>query len=910
MKRTGTNGLPPGHSIPNGHLDGSIPRPTPTEPSLGTSIRTTEQSPPASTPGPQLDMAKPKTDSPQSIAMKRKWASGEMADVGRKAAETKRLNAERRLSAITPSDNSTPEPAFTSSAPVSGASKKSLGDYARQRDMATAQTPERWKPSQTPDTRASDSPSVAQSASPQPGTAEAALFEQRSWDTRPTILPPKKKARMSPEPTVPRVPVTPFAKSLLGRAYDMVPDQTGRLVHGFGALFPDGYAPLPDPNAKGPRWICPVKTCTHEKTYLKSHGWHFMTAHRTCLLNDNQDGTFSIEGYDPGLDAPMVVLREPAGGTALGRTTGVSTPARTVSNSNGTVVEESPALPNHGYQPYLDAPSGRSYMTYPDGAFTAGTIIPDGYERLLAAAEADKPCVCPIKHCLQGFQKREGLTIHFARMHGGRILNDNLDGTLTVLGHRDDDVRFQNISGTKHKDALVVRQSTMTLAEEKAAAANVANKELTKRLLHLTPSIPPTPVVQPSASPAPASSQAPGGLQSTIWHTKHYLTPANESNSIQDLEGGALEIWNYIRPYLSQFTECPDTAWIPDLIKLPKVRDIVWNEAYIDERGFVDKVSREIATMIIQLTGEVPERVCSCCRDGKGPYGECIVISSKAPIDARLKFYSCAACIYNGLGTRCTLKERNKRKAEEDLKNMARRQQQKQEPTEEQQDSPGVDLPLSSLTEEQCLDRVKALSAVRRSERVQVQAAQAQTSRTESPDDGNHEDIVMADEEEDMEAVPRPPASHPTRATRNNHTHNHARHPQPNPTPTSHLALEDWELAPGHIPSESSAPDQLPEAIFFSHSYLSAGRAVRMHPDVSVRNYVVNSGSSVRWPATEGMMRIVTVGAGKVKVRITGEEDVDVGPHGAFRVVPGRGCVVFNKLYGDAVLVVTEVADY
>ena len=49
-----------------------------------------------------------------------------------------------------------------------------------------------------------------------------------------------------------------------------------------------------------------------------------------------------------------------------------------------------------------------------DGNMTGGTIIPDGYERLLAKVEADKPCVCPIKHCLQGFQKREGLTIHFA----------------------------------------------------------------------------------------------------------------------------------------------------------------------------------------------------------------------------------------------------------------------------------------------------------------------------------------------------------------------------------------------------------------------------------------------------------------------------------------------------------------
>ena len=140
-------------------------------------------------------------------------------------------------------------------------------------------------------------------------------------------------------------------------------DQTGRLVHGFGALFPDGYAPLPDPDAKGPRWICPIRTCTHEKTYLKSHGKHFMTAHRTCLLNDNQDGTFSIVGYDPGQDAPKVVLRAPT--TATARAAAHVTLQQGVSEFNGSVIEELVPAPYDGYQAYLSAPSGRSYMMYP-----------------------------------------------------------------------------------------------------------------------------------------------------------------------------------------------------------------------------------------------------------------------------------------------------------------------------------------------------------------------------------------------------------------------------------------------------------------------------------------------------------------------------------------------------------------
>jgi hypothetical protein len=47
-----------------------------------------------------------------------------------------------------------------------------------------------------------------------------------------------------------------------------------------------------------------------------------------------------------------------------------------------------------------------------------------------------------------------------------------------------------------------------------------------------------------------------------------------------------------------------------------------------------------------------------------------------------------------------------------------------------------------------------------------------------------------------------------------------------------------------------------------------------------------------------------------VKVRIQGEEEFDLGPHGMFRLLPGRSCVVLNRLYGSAVLHVTEVSDY
>jgi hypothetical protein len=125
------------------------------------------------------------------------------------------------------------------------------------------------------------------------------------------------------------------------------------------------------------------------------------------------------------------------------------------------------------------------------------------------------------------------------------------------------------------------------------------------------------------------------------------------------------------------------------------------------------------------------------------------------------------------------------------------------------------------------------------------------------------------------------------------------------------MEIQDWELAPGRLRSAAPPEDgELAETIAFSQPYLTANQSVPTAPDTTFRVNVVNSGSSVRFAATPDRVRICSVGAGKVKVRMQGEEEFDIGPHGMFRVLRGRSCVVLNRLYGDAVLHVTEVPDY
>lgn len=127
------------------------------------------------------------------------------------------------------------------------------------------------------------------------------------------------------------------------------------------------------------------------------------------------------------------------------------------------------------------------------------------------------------------------------------------------------------------------------------------------------------------------------------------------------------------------------------------------------------------------------------------------------------------------------------------------------------------------------------------------------------------------------------------------------------------MEIQDWELAPGRLLSAApaAADGELPADIAFSRPYLTAAnQAVAVAPDVTLRVDVVASGSSLRFAPSADRVRLCAVGAGKVRVRMQGEAEFAIGPHGVFRVLRGRSCVVLNRLYGDAVLHVTEVPDY
>ncbi|KAL2754769.1 hypothetical protein ACRALDRAFT_1077033 [Sodiomyces alcalophilus JCM 7366] len=120
------------------------------------------------------------------------------------------------------------------------------------------------------------------------------------------------------------------------------------------------------------------------------------------------------------------------------------------------------------------------------------------------------------------------------------------------------------------------------------------------------------------------------------------------------------------------------------------------------------------------------------------------------------------------------------------------------------------------------------------------------------------------------------------------------------------LEMEDWEIAPGRIRDEAEPAH---DNIAFSNSYLTSNRAIPVSNDVSFNVVVLKPGSSTQFAAEEEKMRLCSLATGKVRVRMDAVEDFVIGPNGMFKVRPGVACSVQNRLYIDAVIHVTTIAD-
>ncbi|KAK4671439.1 hypothetical protein QC764_600340 [Podospora pseudoanserina] len=112
------------------------------------------------------------------------------------------------------------------------------------------------------------------------------------------------------------------------------------------------------------------------------------------------------------------------------------------------------------------------------------------------------------------------------------------------------------------------------------------------------------------------------------------------------------------------------------------------------------------------------------------------------------------------------------------------------------------------------------------------------------------------------------------------------------------LEMEDWEVAPGRI----REMDPKSESIAFSKSFLSSTHAVEVCEDVAFRVDVIRSGQTFKIEGEENQLRLVSLAAGKLRVKIGEEPEFVMGPHGMFKVKAGAGCTVRNRMYVEAII--------
>jgi hypothetical protein len=126
--------------------------------------------------------------------------------------------------------------------------------------------------------------------------------------------------------------------------------------------------------------------------------------------------------------------------------------------------------------------------------------------------------------------------------------------------------------------------------------------------------------------------------------------PVPDSNETADL-------WSYIQPRLFSTTSIPNSTALKHLLALPRRRDVQFN-THRRRSEFVEGGTRDIAAMVIQVTGEQASIPCTRCRKGKGPFQGCVVASEHAHPKAKTRYPCCANCLFGGKKLHCSLIQR------------------------------------------------------------------------------------------------------------------------------------------------------------------------------------------------------------------------------------------------------------
>lgn len=254
---------------------------------------------------------------------------------------------------------------------------------------------------------------------------------------------------------------------------------------------------------------------------------------------------------------------------------------------------------------------------------SGGALFPDGYKK--CPLIPGYPWICAVRSCRQVYRTHFGLGNHFKMTHKRFLFNDNMDGTLSVIGS------YSKRSQPGHCFPVVVSRRPLDPNEP--------------------PIMEPT---EPRKGITPTASQTKAESESEDLDADDFVTgdldistrPAVPPELAQS--GNADGMWEYVRPFLTKHRDSiPVLNWVRHVIHLPRVRDIKWNEPRIKDLPYRDSHPRDITALIVQVTGVEAPMPCTACVQGKGPFKGCIMISPQASQESRDHVLACANCYYH-----------------------------------------------------------------------------------------------------------------------------------------------------------------------------------------------------------------------------------------------------------------------
>ena len=218
--------------------------------------------------------------------------------------------------------------------------------------------------------------------------------------------------------------------------------------------------------------------------------------------------------------------------------------------------------------------------------------------------------------------------------HKRFIFNDNMDGTLSVVGSYSKRSQLGNCSPVVvSRRPLDPKEPPMVEPTEPAGKGR------------LTPTAPPT-----KAGSETEDLDAAGFVSGDIAIPCQPAAPLKATRP-----GNAGEMWKYLRPFLTKHQDSvPVVNWVPHVIHLPRVRDIKWNEPRAKDLPYRDSHPRDVTALIVQVTGVEASMPCTACAQGKGPFDGCIMISPQASQESRDHVLACANCYYHSGQSMCS----------------------------------------------------------------------------------------------------------------------------------------------------------------------------------------------------------------------------------------------------------------